>query len=58
MASIKPGSVLVEMTDVEIALVRRALKTMQEYAGYRDQGECDMLSQLRLDLAVGSGTRG
>jgi hypothetical protein len=50
----KPGHVLVDLSHEELTLVRKALRTMQDYAGYDDQRECDLLSQLMLDLREGA----
>ncbi|AUG87299.1 hypothetical protein HOS59_gp35 [Streptomyces phage Rowa] len=54
MAKITPGNVLVDLSPTELALVRKALRVMQNYAEYADQAECDALSQLMLDLREGA----
>jgi hypothetical protein len=54
MAKVTPGNVLVDLSHEELRLVRKALRTMQTYAEYDDQAECDALSQLMLDLREGA----
>ena len=55
MATMKPAdTVTLEATTAELALIRKALRIMQSYAGYEDQRECDLLSQLMLDLREGA----
>lgn len=54
MAKVMPGNVVVELTQAELALVRKALMAMQAYAEYDDQAECDALSQIMLDLREGA----
>lgn len=47
----KVRTAVIEVSEDELAVIRKALKAMQQYAGYDTQEECNIVVELRKDLA-------